>query len=545
MPGRTEEADAQQRQRASSPVHWYLLTAGFLAFSISTLVWTGQNSVPPRWDPADHLRLGLEYYEHLRVLNLVGLFEVFFYSTRYYPPFYHILIGLAALCTGPNPQASTVVNLVLLAAMMVSIYLLGRRLYSGEVGLVAALICPCYHINAALMHEAFIDFALVCWVGVSLYALECTDGFRSRKGSLCYGLVLAAGVLCKQPYIFFMGLPTALVALSNIRRRESLINLGWAVAVATLLASIWYLPHLGDVLEIYRVNREAALSENDPPVFSYFSNMTYIHVLASDQLQLPATGLLIVGFLFSGVLYARRSSPLYLCILSGIVIFTLIANKDSRYTAPVLPAVALISSCFLAQIRQDGLRIAVMLVLSFFGGLSFTYSQWPDGSPPLRVKTENYMWNVSASNYLGYDSRPGRDGWAMKEIVARIGHHPASDRRLVRVGFVCNEPNFNPSAFALYAEYWNLQNLRPKLRTEWLVSKAAEVKIRGCDYLVVRDAPTYKNELEQRYTSLIRSHPERFIKLAEFALPATGERAIIYRQAVEIEEWKTEISAGE
>lgn len=540
----TTTGSRQRSQRASNSIHWYLLTAGFLAFSVSTLVWTGQNSVPPRWDPADHLRFGLEYYERLRALDLAGLFEIFFYSTRYYPPFYHILIGVVALFTGPNSQAGAVANLVLLAALMVSLYLLGRRLYSAEAGLVAALICPCYHINAALMHESFIDFALVCWVGVSLYALERTDGFRSRVGSVCYGLVLAIGVLCKQPYVFFMGFPTALVALSNIRRRESLVNLSWAVAVAALLASIWYLPHMGDVLEIYRVNREAAANENDPPVFSYFSNLAYIHVLASDQLQLPATGLLLIGTVFS-LFHARGSSRLYLCILGGMLIFTFIVNKDARYTAPVLPAVALLSSCWLARIPQEGLRVAAMLGLSIFAGFSFTNGQWPDERPPLRVRTENYRWNVSASNYLGYDGRPRREGWAMKEIVATIGRCPSSDRRLVRVGFVSNEPNFNPSAFALYAQYWNLQNIRPKLMTEWLVSKAAEVKIRACDYLVVRDAPSYKSELEQSYTSFIRSRPEQFTKLAEFALPTAGERAIIYRQVVEIEEWTTEISAGE
>ncbi|MCS6884277.1 MAG: glycosyltransferase family 39 protein [Acidobacteriota bacterium] len=522
-------------ETARSCAFLLLLIGAWVTFCISTFIWTKQNLTPPRWDPADHLRYGLEYMTALRSLDLAAVFEQFFYTTRYYPPFYHLTIGIVASLTGASSYAGITVNLLLLAAMMYSLYSLGKKLYSEEAGLIAAIAAPSYHINAALMHETFVDFALVCLVAVGLYALELTEGFKNRNASIFYGFTLALGMLCKQTYCVFLLLPTLATAIGALRNSKTRSNLGLAISVAAVLTATWYLPHLQEIIEIYKINRKAAISENDPPVLSYFSNMTYIHVLASDHLQLPATALFVLSTILSFIFCARRSSSLYLCILGGLTFFTLMANKDSRYTAPILPAIALLSSWWIAKIDSEILKILLIMLICLLAGSSFAQAQWPDSSPPLQLKSTYYSWNIKAGNYLGYDGRPGKEGWAIREIIASILRNPASDRKFVRVGFVCNEPTFNPSAFALYAQYQNLQNIRPKLMTEWLVTKEAQRKIRACDYIVLREGVEYDNPIEKSYAEEVSSITN-LSKIAEFDLPKG--KAVVYQQPVEIERWK-------
>jgi hypothetical protein len=38
-----------------------------------------------------------------------------------------------------------------------------------------------------------------------------------------------------------------------------------------LVAAVWYGPHLQDVIAIYRENRQAAVNENEAPLFTFDS----------------------------------------------------------------------------------------------------------------------------------------------------------------------------------------------------------------------------------------------------------------------------------
>src|SRR5687767_4597381 len=111
-------------------------------------------------------------------------------------------------------------------------------------------------------------------VGLGLFLLYESDHFKHRVSSLLFGATLGLGMLCKQPYAFFMGLPTAYMLLSAIRERSSggLKNALLALAVASLITASWYLPHLEDISEIYLINRDGAVAENEPPLLSLVSN---------------------------------------------------------------------------------------------------------------------------------------------------------------------------------------------------------------------------------------------------------------------------------
>jgi hypothetical protein len=527
--GKVSHADTTKRD-------WCLLALAFLIISASTLVWLSMNQAPLSWDPADHIRFGYEYYKPLAGFHGGRFVREFFLNTHYYPPFYHLLIAGIFLVTGPGILSAIVVNLLLLGALMAALYSMGRRLYSAEAGLLAAIIAPTYHINAALLHETFVDFALMCWVGLSLYLLVESRYFSRRGPSLLLGAALGLGMLCKQPYVFFLGLPVAytLIAMICERQKGDLKNAALALSIAALLVLIWYAPHLDDIREIYHINQMGALREHEPPLFSYYSNLGYINGLASHQMQFPLFVLFFIGLSLSAIWYRRESMPLYLTILGGLTAFTFIANKDLRYTVPCLSAVAMLSTCWIGRLPAKWLRATFAALILALGAASFTHAQWPAEIRDIYFDYGDFRWVVFGKNYLDYDRRPSADDWSFPAILKIIGEQSGGRRGTVKVGMVPNLLHFNPSAFALYSQVtWNSRGAHPYIRTKWLVNMESWRQVKRCRYIIVREPiePDSSGDgFESRFTEWIRSHPERFTRVGATPLTSLNASAVIYEQ---------------
>jgi 4-amino-4-deoxy-L-arabinose transferase-like glycosyltransferase len=537
---------ATKDQMATGKVHhavtakrdWCLLAIVYLIFSVSTIAWTISNQSPPSWDPADHIRFGYEYYRPLSRFDIYDFLTEIFSTTHYYPPFYHLLIALLFLVTGPSILGAIAANLFLLALLIFSIYRIGVRLYSAEAGMIAAIILPTYHVNAALLHEGYLDFALMSLVGISLYLLYESDHFKRRSYSLLFGASLGLGMLCKQPYLFFLSLPTAYLLVSAVRERSSgaLKNALFAMALASLITASWYLPHLEDIMEIYQINRNGAVVENEPPLLSFISNLGYINALASGQLQLPFFILFLVGLAASIFWYRRESLPLYLCIAGGLTAFTFIANKDLRYTIPYMPAVALLSTCWLGRVKAVWIKGIFITLFLLLGALSFTQAQWPIESNDIYFDTTYFRWTILGKNYLHFDRQPSTDEWALPGILKVIGRQSSGQRGIIRVGIVPNMVHLNPSSFALHTQiHWNYYGADPYIRTKWLIDTKSWRQVKRCRYVVVRervDPDVTADRFESRFNEWVRSRPDRFVEVGRVPITSLNTYAVIYEQAL-------------
>jgi hypothetical protein len=430
-----------------------------------------------------------------------------------------------------------------------------------------------------LLHDAFLDYPLIAMVALTFALLIRAGNFQDRRDAILFGFVFALGFLTKQTFLMFLGLPmlyvTIRVALS--RNFRAIENLALAALTVIVVAGIWYGPHLDDVIEIYQANKIAAVNENEAPLFSYRSNLFYPHALLSTQMQLPLALLFVVGLIYSLFRKRKESILLYLWLISGIGAFTLIANKDPRYTVPVLPAAALLSVSWLvsrlrAQSPSDrrslpirlGLtaktaRISVLIAAGCWGLVSFFNAQWPRPGVGTYIDTPDFRWMVFARNYFTLDHRPNSDDWSIPAIVTAIrdeGERLARNDQPVpgtnsiprtspstgpywksgqpiTVGVTVNLPYLNPSTVALYARLLNSgRGDPPMFVVDWLVVPSAGDRLEHCDFLVVRDGldrAEWLAPLERSVEQFIQNNPNRFAKVAEFPIPIEGSQAVLYR----------------
>jgi hypothetical protein len=350
---------------------------------------------------------------------------------------------------------------------------------------------------------------------------------------------------------------------------------------------------LQDAIAIYRINQQGALDEHEPLVFSRDSLTFYWHSLISAQMQMPLGILFGVGLLYSLIRARRESLMLYLWLLSGIFMFTLVANKDVRYTVPILPAAALLSVCWLREFFRSGastlgpaespasrwhkpvLALKLALVAAIAGGalVNFYNAQWPAAGQGVYVDTPYFRWWVYGRNYFVYDHRPLPYDWSIPEAVRTVAEFPYDEsspsvRAMTRpmalrqkypsldphetdkmqkqpygkedlfvwptLGVVVNRPFLNSSACAWSARVLVPERAGMPLVTIESIGNEAEMaeRLDHCDYLLVRAGLDHAEDVrpvERQIEAAVRNNPLRFKEAGRFPTPLDGIDAVLYK----------------
>jgi len=599
-----------------------LIAAAFVTFSISTIVWTIRDHTPPPWDPADHLTAAYDYAQPVAHADIAGFAREFFLEHHYYAPLVHLATGFIYLVLGASRLTGIFVNLLSMAVLMYSVYWIGGTLfgtaeqpdpsrsaestagstgwkkaglsrYQPSAGALAAVLATSYHFPAWLLHDAFLDYPLTAIVAASMALLIKAGDFTTRRTAILFGTAAGLGMLTKQTFAFFLVLPALYCAIRVLKSKDlrAIGNLVMAFMIAVAISAIWYAPHIKDVVEIYKINQQGALDENEAPLFSFMSNVFYLHGLVSAQTQLLFGLLLAFGLVYSIVRKRRQTLILHLWLCSGIAAFTFIANKDMRYTIPVLPAAALISVCWASPLdrRHPGartslvpwLRAGLSFLVICWCVVSFFNAQWPAPGSGTYIDTPRFRWMVFARNYFGFDHGPLPNDWSVPEIIQAtialgrqapsadsgpstalrpvgdaphdqaqpgeatstlptLGDAPHDQARRAgassarpTLGVVVNLPYLNPSSISLYARllaarHWGIS----PVDVDWVVNDSARGRLMSYDYILVRTGLAEADWVSpmERYTEQeMRAHPDSFVREASFPIPLRNAEAVIYK----------------
>lgn len=546
-----------------------LLSFIFLIVSASTIAWVETDQTPPPWDPSDHISTAYDYYRYLAHFDFRGFYREFYLQTHYYAPFVHIITAFIFLLTGASKFSAIFINLLSLIVLIITTYSIHKKLLpvncnyihknSVSPGVFAALTTCCYHFPAWLIHDAFLDYPLMAIVTLAIALLLKSENFTDRKYSITFGIASGLGLLTKQTFAFFLILPTIYTTYKAIRSKKvsSIINLVLATSITLILAGAWYIPHLDDVMEIYRINKEGAINENEAPLFSFMSNVFYLHALLSAQIQLPFALLFISGLVYSLIRLRKEYMLIHLWLLSGLASFALLANKDIRYTVPILPAVAIISVCWLSRSKKGNtstdstatstissirtksisiLRNAIVVTIPILSLLSLFNAQWPRPGAGYYIDTPNFRWMVFARNYYGFDHAPLPDDWNVPEILKTVAENnkTADINQPPILGMTVNLPYFNPSTYTMYSRLLATERAGPPLiKVDSLVSDNARARIKDCQFLLIRTGlkeAEWKAPLEEYAQELVEQEPRIFEKLAAFPIPLPNAEAVLYRR---------------
>ncbi|MBU4277720.1 MAG: glycosyltransferase family 39 protein [Proteobacteria bacterium] len=514
-----------------------VLLAAWAGITAITVHWLGQNHAPLSFDQSHHFLLSLGYREiladPLRWPDLCSF-------AIYYPPLFHTSLAAMMLVGGVSLPYAPLINSFWLLMLMLPTWLLGRESFGRAAGLAGAVLLALIPASAGLTREVLMEVCLAAMVAWAVWALARSRGLSSRRWLLLLGALAGLGMLAKWTFAMYMLGPLAWCLYWGHRRGLAVDwrGVAWALVIGAAVCLPWYLHSPATLIKNMLINAgPVALREGDPPVFSLDGLLYYPLSLVNDQMFLPLAVLAVLG-LAAGLVWRReRTSLLAVWFITGLVLITLLRNKDSRYLYPLLAPACLFAVGWAGMLGRRGLRfiaLAAVLALAIlhFGAVSYGWGPlapervWWVGGKPLRVSGPKAV----------YARRPSPHDWQLPAILAATEGDWSRKSRSPRLGVVAALTYFNKLALESWAAaYGNrvcvVSAVEP---THWRPGRAERDMLRdlmGLDYLVTKSGglgldPDYGRVQKAAQKALLTK--ARLVK--EFPMP-DGGRAVLWRLA--------------
>lgn len=423
---------------AATPV---VLLAALALLAVSHLAWAAADGRPPPWDRAVHLEAALRCARMLREGEWLGVLSI----SAFYPPLGHCAAGLLHRLVGPSPFAALAVTQTALAVAVLATYAIGARLGSAAAGLAAAGLLAGYREVVLESRVFMLDLPLTAVVASTVLVLLRTWGFTRPAWCAVAGLLGGLGLLTKWTYPVYVA-PVAVVvwraAEPGTARAVRVRHVMLVLAVAAAIAAPWYLRHLGLPISLLRLAFTRGAAEGDPAVGSVGAWTWYVQALVR-QLGPPFAALFALGLAWALARRPRGLSVLLVWFLAPVVFFALLRNKDYRYTLPCLPAVALLSSAWVARLRPPRAGLAVgAMVLVVVVHVAFLAWGWP---------APEWARGRMAGELLFPSFPPVAERWPITEILARVARDLPPGRERATLAVVPDAIYFSPFTFAYYA----------------------------------------------------------------------------------------------
>jgi 4-amino-4-deoxy-L-arabinose transferase-like glycosyltransferase len=425
-----------------------LLLLLVLILIFNNLLWYKSGHKPLHWDSSIHLGLSVDAYKTFteNILNS-SLINKMLGVSWYYPPFtYYASIPFYSLF-GINEFAGFIEINGFLILLLVSVYLIGTKLYNEDAGLFGAFCVSMYPIVIEYSRDYMLDLPLASVVALSVFLLLKTSNYQNLFYTMLAGVSLGCGMLVRWTFIFFLITPVIFFLIKGLKAKDKKLkvtsNFFLCIIICFIICMPWYLRNLIMIFS----TRSGELGRTD---LTFIESIFYYFKIIPGQISFVISVLLIIGVI---LFYHRQKLNLnyfLICWLFGsYIILTLIKIKAPRFSiALLIPFTLLLSGMiFNDTINQNRRKIFVSFfvitgllqyIIVSFSGLSINYSLPFFDSPVISdlspVKFENY--NLSVLNLIEED---------------RIKNKRESS--VLRV--IPDEPNFNNSTLKYYAEIKN------------------------------------------------------------------------------------------
>jgi Dolichyl-phosphate-mannose-protein mannosyltransferase/LmeA-like phospholipid-binding len=496
---------------------WLVLAGLVAALTLVTTVWVSIDRRPPESDHANHLERALKCHRILAEGG-PGRWQAILEESSFYPPLVTCAAGLLYFIAPVAPLTAQAVMLGALALALAAIFALGRRLLGPETGLLAAFLFATAPFVVFSLNNFQLDLPLTAMVALALYALARTEHFARARFTLGLGVVLGLGMLTKPTFAAYVLPPlcwSLAMAWRAADRRRRLGALGLALVVAAALALPWYGPRLmGLPMQIMNRSFKQAAEAGQVEAFTPAGLLFYPRVFQ------PQFGLL-AGLLCAWGLWALRRRPdsrafLWLAAVAPFVMFSLIQNKNLRYTLPILPAAALVAAAGV-QALPSAWRRGVIWACLAVGALQVSMTDFAVPRPP--------VWGIFLTPLVVYFP-PSPADWQEERVLDDLGR--ASGGRPATVAVVPNYNFFSVSSFRYEAlrRRLPLQMIRgwtgPPLGVDFVILKTGS---QGPSFTVARAERLTRAFAEDRYLAAA------FPVIAEYPLP-DGSRGILRARRV-------------
>lgn len=428
-----------------------LMVITSLVIITGNIIWTQDNYSARGDDKGSHLTASIEMFYLAQdiaadanaplVPKIVALSKLIVADLPHIPPqfpnFVYFVTTAFYFLLGKSLAVAKLSNLLFLALLVGSVYVLGKGLGGRLAGLLSVLIT----LSCPIIYESFrqygLDFPLTAMATLTFALLMKSDSFKNTYYSILAGISLGAGTLVKLQILIFLGFPLLILffGIFNLKQPNRrllmirLINAALFLTIVAAISALWWGEHLSPVLQsgsAMRIEQYNLFRE----LFVSLKNMVF-YSAGFPLLAVMAAGIAL--FCKSG---AKNKYVYLVFAFAPMLVIPLMTFPLMRYTMPVFPVLSMMAAAGILEIRKPLIRIATLIFL-----LSYVLTRYYLMSfvPALNEGAANYDYahNLKDITILGGRTsfRGGiekLDKYNIKALVDLIGSSKA-DKTVVLV----------------------------------------------------------------------------------------------------------------
>ncbi len=469
---------------------------------LGNLIWLILDKNPPAWDQAAHLKAVVETNQFLKEQYDGGVIQLIrsFYG---YPPLVYFLGGIWSLIVGTGVSQISFLNTFFLIAAIVGVYKL-----SGNK-ILPAIIFSLFPVIYDISRNMLLDLALTVWVVWGLY-------FWIKNNDVGILIMLILASLTKlNGFIYFVPMVVYYLWKSKDSERQFLRLVSGGIIYLLAVGWWWGVNYQNIYLYLTGLAGQGEAATDPMNLLSWQTWIHYFKLFFLNQLG-PIAALV---FLVTG---KKTDKKLIWWTVATYAIFTIIKNKDFRFTMPILPVVAVWWGWGMEEVGRDRLRpVRTVLIGLLLGWMGFNYIEnsynWPLKKQVVVYTPTFLMGNVNWIDFSDYPVREFRRAvWPNEKILTDI---PNNEEKLL---MVMNVAELNDNTLGFYRLSWGKKNLQIHGIDKW-----GQMKF---DYIVVPEegvesAPFYDTQLGIRKEAIkqIWGKIDQYEKKAEYTLPSGGK----------------------
>ncbi|MBI3485356.1 glycosyltransferase family 39 protein [Candidatus Daviesbacteria bacterium] len=445
---------------------WLVLLLSIIIFHwLLNLYWLKLNNAPIPWDPAAHSLITLNIADSIKSLNFLGIIN----SSNYYPILVHFLAAIFIipfqLLTNNGLFLVRLLQLfgsVSLIFTIISVFLYTKEFTKNKnLAIFSTIIFSLFPIIYADSKWLYLDIPLVGMLMICLYFLEKSDFLIKKKTSILFFIFAGFVLMTKWTGVVYLIIPLVAAFIKILKKNEfkkSLAILIPGLFIFSLIILPWYLTNFSSLLSQTRINIIGEEGAKPADVLSWESITLYLKLFVNYQVT-PLIGLV---FIISSVYLLKIKNkfvtfPLIM-IIFAYVSFTLIGNKDPRYTMPTLPFVGLIIGLFFHELKDKLFQTILILILIFYCLiLTLRPSFLENYRVSLYIPIVGWYANVIDIEDAVM-KRPESNFWSMDQIIYDL--QLINDTPLNKVLISAEYEHLNPSNLRTYTKAQGLVKLK-------------------------------------------------------------------------------------
>ncbi len=485
--------------------------------SFLNLVWIYLNTVPPTWDAALHtiLSFKMEHYilDHLYTFSLQEFLKI----SEYYPPFVHFTGMIVGWLTLDSYKSLQIVGSIYFIISIYFLYRYTEQLFKNrEIAFGAAFFYSFFLTNYQQSRDFMLDIpSIVCIMG-ALYYQEKSNHFQKTRESILYFVFVGLSLLTKWTSVFFLLIPffftlkDIFFSHTHVHKKKVFMTMIIGGIIIFLISAPWYMVNIKRFIEISSVTAIGELA--DPQNLLSLENVLFnANLLFMYQITYPGVFFLLFAFiLFMRGADKRKKFTIVGTILFTYIVFTVISNKNIRYTMPLTPFIAIIMGYGLYQCLRKGASFlktyigatVVLFYIFVYLILSFGFPFYPEFRLGVKLPVLGDVDFLYLHEYpvkIMFD----RSDWHNRTILYDIGR--LSGNRMDKDTIVLN---------LVDREYMNWYNLDPALYNDVSPVAKKTIKLSFVPFIAPHRSDTEMNTYLTDYIDYVLV-PEKQIGLKE------------------------------